>query len=122
MSRGQEQEKNMQENILEHFFMPSVFVHREKESRKQTETIVHIRLQQRAGRKYLTTIQGLALDLNLKKILRALKRTFSTNGAILKDDELGNVLQLNGDQREHVFEFLTKCHICESFQIKIHGF
>lgn len=31
---------------------------------------VHIRIQQRNGRKSLTTVQGLASDLDLKKILK----------------------------------------------------
>lgn len=35
---------------------------------------VHIRIQQRNGRKSLTTVQGLTIDLDLKKILKALKK------------------------------------------------
>jgi translation initiation factor 1 len=35
---------------------------------------VHIRIQQRNGRKSLTTVQGLAIDLDLRKILKALKK------------------------------------------------
>ena len=35
---------------------------------------VHLRIQQRNGRKSLTTVQGLATDLDLKKILKALKK------------------------------------------------
>ena len=57
---------------------------------------VHIRIQQRNGRKSLTTVQGLAIDLDLKKILKALKKTYSTNGTILVDDEVGEVIQLQG--------------------------
>jgi len=83
---------------------------------------VHIRIQQRNGRKSLTTVQGLATDLDLKRILRFLKKTFSTNGTILRDEENGKVIQLQGDQRRNVLEFLTKCHICERPEIKVHGF
>lgn len=57
---------------------------------------VHIRIQQRNGRKSLTTVQGLATDLDLKKILKALKKTYSTNGTILVDEELGEIIQLQG--------------------------
>ena len=84
--------------------------------------IVHIRVQQRNGRKSLTTVQGLATDLDLPKILRALKKTFSTNGTILRDAEVGKVLQLQGDQRANVKDFLLKTHICEKNDIKVHGF
>jgi translation initiation factor 1 len=83
---------------------------------------VHIRIQQRAGKKSITTVQGLAPDLDLKKILKALKKTYNTNGTIIQDEEAGDVLQLAGDQRKNVSNFLTMTHICEENQIKIHGF
>lgn len=35
---------------------------------------VHIRIQQRNGRKTLTTVQGLSSDYDLKKIVRACKK------------------------------------------------
>lgn len=35
---------------------------------------VHIRVQQRRGRKCVTTVAGLATDLDLKKILRYIKK------------------------------------------------
>merc|ERR1712139_210447 len=34
--------------------------------------LVHIRVQQRNGRKCITTVQGLSAELDLKKILKAL--------------------------------------------------
>lgn len=36
--------------------------------------LVHIRIQQRNGRKTLTTVQGLSSDYDLKKIVRAFKK------------------------------------------------
>ncbi len=57
---------------------------------------VHIRIQQRNGRKSLTTVAGLAIDLDLKKILKALKKTYSTNGTILTDEDDAEVIQLQG--------------------------
>ena len=36
--------------------------------------LVHIRIQQRNGRKTLTTIQGLSTEYDLKKIVRACKK------------------------------------------------
>ncbi|KMS94170.1 hypothetical protein BVRB_024100, partial [Beta vulgaris subsp. vulgaris] len=79
---------------------------------------VHIRIQQRNGRKSLTTIQGLAVDLDLRKILTALKKTYSTNGTIVNDPEMGKVIQLQGDQRKHVFDFLTTYKICSKNEVK----
>ena len=85
-------------------------------------SVVHIRVQQRNGKKSLTTIQGLAEDLDMHKILKALKKTFNTNGAILEDDEFGSVLQLQGDHRGAVAEFFCTYRICTRSELKIHGF
>ena len=41
--------------------------------------LVHIRIQQRNGRKTLTTIQGLSSDYDLKKIVRACKKVSKFN-------------------------------------------
>lgn len=94
----------------------------EKKRDAKGAQFVHLRIQQRNGRKSLTTVQGLATDLDLKKILRALKKTFSTNGTILKDEELGKIIQLQGDQRKNVLDFLVKTHICDRSELKVHGF
>eukprot|EP00656_Telonema_subtile_P005695 TRINITY_DN125_c0_g1_i1.p1 TRINITY_DN125_c0_g1~~TRINITY_DN125_c0_g1_i1.p1 ORF type:complete len:131 (+),score=34.99 TRINITY_DN125_c0_g1_i1:132-524(+) len=83
---------------------------------------VHIRIQQRNGRKSLTTCQGLLDDLDIKRILKAVKKTFNCNGTIVKDDNGGEVMQLQGDQRKNIFDFLTNEKICEPAEIKIHGF
>jgi translation initiation factor 1 len=36
--------------------------------------LVHVRIQQRNGRKTLTTVQGLSKDYDLKRIVRACKK------------------------------------------------
>ena len=59
---------------------------------------VHIRVQQRNGRKCITTVQGLADDLDVKRICKAFKKNFQCNGAVTKDEEMGEVIQLSGDQ------------------------
>jgi len=92
------------------------------EAGKATAGHVHLRIQQRNGRKCLTIVQGLADDLDMKKILKALKKTYSTNGTVLVDKEHGEIIQLQGDQRKNVYEFLTKCNICSKEEIKTHGF
>ena len=82
---------------------------------------VHIRIQQRNGRKCITLIQGLADDLDVKRIARALKKNYQCNGSILVDEENGEILQLSGDQRTNVRDFLVKQEICFEDQIVIHG-
>jgi translation initiation factor 1 len=85
---------------------------------------IHISLKQRNGRKTITFIEGLATDLDLKKIVRALKKSFQTNGAIIDNKEGGKILQLNGDHRENVKNFFIKYKIWDEpdLPIKIHGF
>jgi len=85
---------------------------------------IHIRHQQRNGKKCITLIEGLATDLDLKKIVRAMKKTFQTSGAIIDTEDHGKVIQLSGDQRKTVQNFLVKYKVWESPDppIKIHGF
>ena len=86
---------------------------------------VHVRIQQRNGRKCITTIQGLEDDLDLKRICKAMKRSFNCNGSIANDEEKGEVIQLQGDQRDNSKEWLLAQEIilpAEADRIVIHGF
>jgi translation initiation factor 1 len=82
---------------------------------------IHVRMQQRNGRKCITTIQGLADDLDFEKIARALKKTYKCNGSVTMDPEYGEIIQLSGDQRANVRDFFTKEEVCHEDQIVIHG-
>lgn len=84
--------------------------------------LVHIRIQQRNGRKTLTTIQGLSKEYDLKKIVRACKKEFACNGTVVEHPEYGEVLQLQGDQRHNVCDWLTKVGLVRADQLKVHGF
>lgn len=43
-----------------------------------TEDYIHIRIQQRNGRKTLTTVQGIADDYDKKKLVKAFKKVRSS--------------------------------------------
>lgn len=83
---------------------------------------IHIRIQQRNGRKTLTTVQGLPNDIDPKKLLKAFKKEFACNGTIVDDEDLGQVIQLQGDQRMKVKQFLVGESIVGGDKIKVHGF
>ena len=83
---------------------------------------VHIRIQQRNGRKSITSIQGLETDLDLNKILRSLKKNFKCNGAVSNHPEYGDVIQLQGDQRDSCKDFLVDHEIVKKNEVEIHGF
>lgn len=81
-----------------------------------------MRIQQRNGRKTLTTLQGLPTEYDAKKILKSFKKAFACNGTIVEDDELGDILQLSGDQRLKIAEFLVNEKIAKKVDINVHGF
>jgi len=84
-------------------------------------TYIHIRNQQRNGRKSLTTIQGIDKQYDCRRILKALKKAFSCNGTVIDDAELGTIIQLQGDQRQNVACFLVDEGIISKDQVKVHG-
>jgi len=86
------------------------------------ENKIHIRVQQRNGRKTLTTIQGLESKYDLKKIVKACKKEFACNGTVVDHAEYGQVIQLQGDQRTSVNNLLTTVGICKKEQVQVHGF
>ncbi|KAJ4725098.1 Protein translation factor SUI1-like [Melia azedarach] len=83
---------------------------------------VHLRVQQRNGKKCVTTVQGLREDFSYLKILKDLKKEFCCNGTVVNDKELGKVIQLQGDQRKKVMNFLVKAKLVDKDHIKMHGF
>ncbi|XWW94238.1 hypothetical protein V2A60_002181 [Cordyceps javanica] len=116
---------------------------------KQTQNYIHIRIQrtfliplvappraasteprsrvpvERNGRKTLTTVQGLPKKFDQKKILKVIKKKFACNGTIVADSEMGEVIQLQGDQRKDVQEFLIDKKEgleLDPKTIKVHGF
>ena len=72
---------------------------------------IHIRLQQRNTRSYLTLLEGMDDDLDLKRICRAMMRGFNCNGNVKTDTELGDVIQLQGDQCENIRAWLLEQEI-----------
>ena len=84
--------------------------------------LIHIRIQQRNGRKTLTTVQGISEQFDKKKLVKAFKKEFACNGTVVDHQEYGEVIQLQGDQRNNVCSFLTKSGIAKEEQLKLHGF
>lgn len=67
---------------------------------------VHIRIQQRNGRKSLTTVQGLKKEFSYNKILKDLKKDFCCNGTVVQDPELGQVIISHSPVC-----FVLSCHV-----------
>ncbi|CAJ0576435.1 unnamed protein product, partial [Mesorhabditis spiculigera] len=99
-----------------------VFEQLDVEDSGSKQAFCHIRLQQRTGRKTITTVQGISSEYELKKIVRYLKKEYNCNGTVVEHPEYGEVIQLSGDQRQHIKNFLTKVGIVKEENCKVHGF
>ena len=82
---------------------------------------IHIRNQQRNGRKSITTIQGIPDRFSLQKMIKFFTKEFNCNGTIVDDPQHGKIIQLQGDKRKEVAEFLFQQGIADRDQIKVHG-
>jgi len=89
---------------------------------KTKECKIHIRLQQRTTKKYITIIEGMSENTELKKIIKLMKKKFVCNGTILKNDDNEKILNLSGDQRHKVKEFLVNYNISKENDVIVHGF
>lgn len=75
-----------------------------------------------ASRKTLTTVQGIADDYDKKKLVKAFKKKFACNGTVIEHPEYGEVIQLQGDQRKNICQFLIEIGLAKDDQLKVHGF
>jgi len=86
-----------------------------------SKNIVTISVQKRNGRQCITTISGMAEDLDLKKIISYFKKTYNCNGSIIKDEQFGEVITLTGDQKENIYNFLIGEEINKKDEIIVKG-
>ena len=92
------------------------------EAEKGETSMVHIWLRQRTGRKYITEISGLAIDLNLNKIAKYMRHEFHCSAVKTRSKTNELIIRLQGDQRELVFSFLIVEKIISKEYLKVHGF
>ena len=108
-------------NTIQNLITADPFNDSSADTRKIKDS-VHLRVQQRTGRKYITTIQGLSADIDLKEFVKILRKKFNCSGTIIKDEELGQIIQMSGDQRKNVYDYLIGQKIYSKEEIKSHGF
>jgi len=102
----------------------------EREFGRQSSHKVHVRVKQRTGRKSITTATGLStagvsgemMNMeDMKVLVKRLKKRLNCNGSVIEHETHGLVLQLSGDQRFNLFNFLIENRIRQEHQIVIHG-
>jgi translation initiation factor SUI1 len=81
---------------------------------------VHVRVEQQNSRKRVTTIEGLSSDLDIKIICKALRKNFACGGSFRKFEHGTGVIELAGDQRAKVKDFLVDQLICLPECIVLH--
>ncbi|XP_038048716.1 eukaryotic translation initiation factor 1-like [Patiria miniata] len=87
-----------------------------------TMNLIHVRCQQRNGRKMITIVEGISPIYSQHRIVKKMKKFFNCNGNVHKtEQDFGDVIQLQGDQRNKVKEFLVSCELAKESQIKLHG-
>jgi translation initiation factor 1 len=86
---------------------------------------IHVRFQ-KTGPRSITILEGLDNDLDLKRISRAMKKAFHCDCVVLKNKAGEDILQLQGDHREKIREWLVTQEIVKatdaSEQIVLHGY
>ena len=85
---------------------------------------IHIRTKKRTARKYITTVEGLKesdFEQGLKKMLKNMKKKFSCNGSLSKDDDDNPIISFQGDQKNNISKYLIEKHDFEEYDIIIHG-
>ena len=90
------------------------------EQQLNTQKVV-IQVQKRNGRQCFTIISDIAEDLDLKKICRYFKKTLNCGGNILKDENLGEIIRLTGDQKQAVIDFFIEQQIYKGDEIILKG-
>lgn len=84
------------------------------------QTIVHIRIQQRTARNYLTIIEGIdSQKYDLMKLAKAMAKKFCCGCSISGN---GSVIVLNGDQRKNASSFVNSEKLASNSRMVIHGF
>ncbi len=66
---------------------------------------IHVRYHKQ-GPRALTLIEGLDEDLDQVRIAKAMKKAFSCSSSVQKDKDGRDVIQLQGDQRKAVKDWL----------------
>ena len=85
---------------------------------------VHIGIQQRTARKYITLVSGSPDKYDLPKILKYIKKIYKCGGSIVKDKDKEDtcILQITGDQRTNIENFFVDYNVMDKNNIITHGF
>lgn len=78
---------------------------------------IHLRLQQRSGRKCITLVEG--LTTSSAETLLPLRREWGCAAGYLEGKQ---VLQFSGDQRQRLYQVLLSRNMAKKHNIHLHGY
>lgn len=87
---------------------------------------IHLRIEPRLGKKYITIIQSLntiveeTYDYN--KLLKIIKKALCCGGSVKDHKEYGKIIMINGDKRQCIKNIIIKEIEIDEEQIEIHGY
>ena len=83
---------------------------------------ITIHTKMRTGKKIMTMIYGFGIEYDTVKILKHFQKSFHCTGNILNDEKFGEVIQLTGNHKSKIVEFLTNEGIATNDTIILKGF
>jgi translation initiation factor 1 len=83
---------------------------------------VHIKIRQRNKRQSISIIENLPNDVDLIFLAKLMRQTLHCNAFVKNDENIGNYIQLTGDQRIAIKKILIDKSIAEEQNIIIHGY
>ena len=84
--------------------------------------ILHIRVQQHKGRKFLTIIEYSFEKKELESMIKFLKKKLNCGGHVASDDVSGKLIGiLNGDHRTEVSKYIISLRTIQEDKIMVHG-
>ena len=83
---------------------------------------VHISIQQRTSKKYITNVSGIPDKYDMPKVLKYIKKIYKCGGSVVKDKDDNLILQITGDQRSNIETFFIDYNVMDKDNIISHGF
>lgn len=69
---------------------------------------ITVHTKMRTGRKVMTMVYGFGIEYDIEKILKHFQKTFHCTGNIHKDEKFGEIIQLTGNNKREVIDFLIR--------------
>ena len=85
------------------------------------EKQITISVNQRNGKKCKTNIYGWGEEYDLPQICSYFKKTYKCSGAVVENKDYGMVIELTGDNKKNVCDFLLNEGICSKENIITKG-